>query len=1092
MVRGRTRFSPHMKIIDNVSELFGDDLKDELSQSSQAKICASSFSIHAFAALEPALRELTAFDFIFTGPSFVTDGGGRASHREFLIPPVMQKRDLGGTPFEIRLRNQMTSRALARDCAAWIRERAKFKANPGSPIPSFMCALGDQGRGAIYAGLQGLTAADLGYQPGHLTMINKADDLEALERYSGLFDQLWNERGRLVDVTEDLCRQLERVYAENSPSRIYHLMLSVIFRTFLEDINEDLLPIERTGFRETKVWNTLFKFQQDAALGLINKLETYNGCILADSVGLGKTFTALAVIKYYELRNKSVLVLCPKKLADNWLTYNRNLTTNILIEDRFRYDVLAHTDLLRTRGSAFGMPLDQVNWGNYDLVVIDESHNFRNDDGTQEQGEDDTRYRALLNRVIREGVRTKVLMLSATPVNNRFNDLRNQLALAYEGNSRALSEKLSSGQSVEEIFRQAQRAFNEWQELPVEERTPAAIMDRLDFAFFELLDSVTIARSRRHITTHYDTAEIGRFPERLKPRSFSPALTARDDVPSFKEIYDELTRLTLAVYAPITYVHQSRADRYEELYDTETAGGDLRQKDRETAIKSLMRINLLKRLESSVEAFRLTLDRLGDVHRKTLAAIDRYERGGADAFALEAEIDVDPDDDGDANGIQRGKVQVAFEDMDLVSYKRDVEADVAVVDALLDAMHRVTPRDDEKLQHLIRFVQDKARDPINAGNGKILIFTAFADTAEYLYRELAPVLAAGDGRALALVTGSGGPKTTLGQGHDFNAILTLFSPVSKKKSKIPRLKDEPRDIDVLIATDCISEGQNLQDCDMVVNYDIHWNPVRIIQRFGRVDRIGSTNERIQLVSYWPNISLDDYINLKERVEGRMVIADLTATGDDNPLTARENDVEYRRDQLKRLQTEVVDLEDVRQGVSITDLGLNDFRMDLVSYVREHGSLDDAPLGMHAIVPASDKLRPGVIFCLRNLDASTELRGHNRLHPFYLVYVREDGTALVRHTEPKQVLDLLRGAARSRTEPDPALFAPFNKETDDGRRMEQYSDLLNAAVRSMVEVKEQKDLDSLFSTGPTTALVGEVAGLDDFELIAFIVVRRAQA
>ncbi len=1080
-----------MKIIDNVSDLLGDDLQEELRRSRRAKVSAASFSIHAFAALEPVLRDLEAFDFVFTGPSFVTDGGGRAAHREFLIPPVMQKRDLAGTPFEIRLRNRMTNRALARACATWIRERATFKANPGDPIPPFMCIVGDQGRGAVYAGLQGLTAADLGYQPGHLTMINKFDEPAAIQRYASLFEELWREPNRLVDVTEDLCVQLERVYAENDPSRIYHLMLSVIFRAFLEDINEDLLPNERTGFRETKVWNTLFKFQQDAALGLINKLETYNGCIFADSVGLGKTFTALAVIKYYELRNKSVLVLCPKKLADNWLTYNRNLTTNILVEDRFRYDVLAHTDLLRTRGTAFGMPLDQVNWGNYDLVVIDESHNFRNDDATQEQGDADTRYRALLNKVIREGVRTKVLMLSATPVNNRFNDLRNQLALAYEGNSRALSEKLSSGQSVEEIFRQAQRAFNEWQDLPAADRTPSAIMDRLDFAFFELLDSVTIARSRRHITTHYDMAEIGQFPQRLQPRSFSPALTARDDVPSFREIYTELSRLTLAVYAPITYVHPSRADRYSDMYDTETAGARLRQEDRETAIKSLMRVNLLKRLESSVEAFRLTLDRLGAVHRDTLAAIGRFERGGADAFTLETEIDVDPDDEeGGGAGLRRGQVRVSFEDMDLVSYKRDVDGDLVVIETLLEAMRRVTPRDDEKLQHLIRFVQDKVRDPINPGNGKLLIFTAFADTAEYLYRELAPVLAGGDGRALALVTGSGAPKTNLGQGHDFSAILTLFSPVSKKKAKIPRLKDEPRDIDVLIATDCISEGQNLQDCDMVVNYDIHWNPVRIIQRFGRVDRIGSTNACIQLVSYWPNISLDDYINLKDRVEGRMVIADLTATGDDNPLTARENDVEYRRDQLRRLQTEVVDLEDVRQGVSITDLGLNDFRMDLVSYVRQHGSLDDAPLGMHAIVPSGDKLPPGVIFCLRNLDASAELQGHNRLHPFYLVYVREDGAALVRHTEPKQVLDILRGAARSRTEPDPALYAPFNRETDDGRRMERYSDLLNAAVQSMVEAKAQKDLDSLFSTGPTTALVGEVAGLDDFELIAFIVVRKA--
>jgi superfamily II DNA or RNA helicase len=1082
-----------MKIIDNISDLFGDDLKTELRAGSRVAVSAATFSIHAFAALERELRKVEAFEFIFTGPSFVTDhAGSRAAHREFIIPPAMNRRDLAGTPFEIRLRNRMTARALARDCADWIRERGSFKANPGAPIPSFLCATGDRREGTAYTGLHGFTAADLGYQPGNLTMINKTTDPAPVERYRALFDQLWAERGRLTDVTDPLCRQLEQVYAENAPARIYHLMLSVIFRTFLEDINEDLLPNERTGFRDTKVWNTLYKFQQDAALGLINKLESYNGCILADSVGLGKTFTALAVIKYYELRNKSVLVLCPKKLADNWLTYNRNLTTNILAEDRFNYDVLAHTDLLRSTGHSMGMPLDQVNWGNYDLLVIDESHNFRNDEATQAQGEADTRYRALLNRVIRAGVRTKVLMLSATPVNNRFADLRNQLALAYEGNSRNLSDKLSSGQSVEEIFRQAQRAFNEWQDLPATERTPAAILERLDFSFFELLDSVTIARSRRHITTHYDMTEIGSFPQRLKPLSYRCALTAQDDVPDFNVIYGELSKLILAVYAPITYVHESRAARYGELYDTETATNRLRQQDRENSIRALMRVNLLKRLESSVEAFRLTLSRLSETHHQTLAAIARFERGGADSGALEAAPDPDLDVEMGEAGLERGQVRVAFADMDLVSYKRDLGADVAVIDALRAEMAKIEPPDDEKLQHLVRFVENKRRTPINPGNFKLLIFTAFADTAEYLYRELAPLLQRGDGRHVALVTGSGNPKTTLGYGFDFNAVLTLFSPLAKQKALLQRLQEESRDIDVLIATDCISEGQNLQDCDMVVNYDIHWNPVRIIQRFGRVDRIGSRNDRIQLVSYWPDIDLDDYINLKDRVEGRMVIADLTATGDDNPLTARENDVAYRREQLRRLQEEVIDLDDVRQGVSITDLGLNDFRMDLVGWVRENGTLDDAPLGMHAIVPSSENLPPGVIFCLRNLDASPELARHNRLHPFYLLYVREDGQAIVRHTDPKRVLDLLRGAAKSRTSPDPAIYEPFNRETQDGRRMERYSDLLNDAVRSMVEEKQGRDIDSLFSAGPTTALIGEAAGIDDFELIAFVVVRNRTA
>ena len=1075
-----------MEVIDNVSLLLGDDLRATLRQGDRIRCIAPVFSIYAYQALREALDDVERFEFVFSGPSFVTDGAGTPQHRQFMIPQAMNPRDLAGTPFEIRLRNQMTGRAAAQDCARWIRSKAHFKANvSGGNVPGFLSLEGAAGL-TTYANLSGFTASDLGHEPGGgLTMITKFDDRDAGDRYQRLFGQLWDDGPGLRDVTEALCQRIEATYAENAPSRIYHLILASIFRTFLDEVDEDALPNDLTGYRDTKVWKTLYKFQQDAVVGLINKLETFNGCILADSVGLGKTLTALAVIKYYELRNKSVLVLCPKKLSENWRTYNRNLTTNILHEDRLRYDVLAHTDLTRTGGESMGVPLNQVNWGNYDLVVIDESHNFRNDNATEEDGETSTRYRALLNKVIRAGVRTKVLMLSATPVNNRFSDLRNQLALAYEGDPGQLKSKLKGVRSVEETFRRAQRAFNEWQDLPVEERTPEAIQGRLDFDFFELLDAVTIARSRRHITTHYDTAEVGRFPERLPPRSFRAPLTDLKDAPDFDEIYDRLSELTLAVYAPLTYVLPSRAAAYGERYDTRTATNRLRQQDREASIKSLMRVNLLKRLESSVAAFRLTLANLLGQHQQTLEAIAAFERGEACGLTVsDAE-----DEDGFASvnaSLRRGDVEVAFADLDLLTYKRELEADGALVEALLSDMEVVTPAHDAKLAHVLDYVGEKGEAPLNEGNRKVIVFTAFADTAEYLYRELGQAIHARDGRHAACVTGSGNPRTTLGTGFGFNDVLTLFSPGSKKADLL--MPNEDRRVDVLIATDCISEGQNLQDCDVVVNYDIHWNPVRIIQRFGRVDRIGSPNERIQLVNYWPDISLDDYINLKDRVENRMVIADMTATGDDNPLNQKAGDMAYRRDQLRRLQDEVIEPEDVRQGVSITDLGLNDFRMDLVSHAREHGTLDDAPLGMHAVVPAAEGRPPGVIFCLRNLKAGDALSGHNRLHPFYLVYVRTDGSAHVRHTDPKRVLDLLRGAAKGRTEPDPALFEPFNRETEDGRRMEEYSDLLGDAVRSMVETKAKRDVDSLFADGPTTALVGDVAGLDDFELIAFVVVR----
>ena len=802
----------------------------------------------------------------------------------------------------------------------------------------------------------------------------------------------------------------------------------------------------------------------------------------------------MAVIKYYELRNRAVLVLCPKKLADNWLNYNRNLKTNIFVKDRFNYDVLCHTDLSRTSGESFGIPLNRVNWGNYDLVVIDESHNFRNNDAFKDR---ETRYQKLMNNVIRDGVKTKVLMLSATPVNNRFSDLRNQLALAYEGDSEKLSEKLRGKSSVEEVFRRAQVVFNQWAKLPPEKRTAKAILDALDFDFFELLDSVTIARSRKHIQTFYDTRDIGQFPERLKPLSFHSPLTYRAGVPDFNGIFAELSMLKLSVYAPISYILPSRLRKYEELYDTLVEGGKgkLKQADRERSLQALMVTNLLKRLESSVEAFRLTLGGLQKKHTQMLSRIQDFKQSGGGLVsdwteqleALEAEDDDLPILGEDEIG---GKVKIRLADMDLPSWENDLAADLAIIDGLLASMNKIKPEDDAKLQHLKKLIFTKIDNPLNTGNKKILLFTAFADTATYLYDNLADLLKA-KGLYTGKVTGKDDPKTTLKKGkkgYDLQSLLTLFSPVSKEKALV--LPEEPDEIDLLIGTDCISEGQNLQDCDYLVNYDIHWNPVRIIQRFGRIDRIGSRNKVIQLVNYWPDISLDEYINLKERVESRMMIADVTATGDDNVLTAQSSDVSYRKEQLQRLQDEVIELEDLKTGVSITDLGLNDFRMDLLAYIKEHGDLERVPKGMHAVVQAQTELglKPGVIFTLRNRNDSVNVNQHNRLHPYYLVYIGRDGGVIANHTEVKKLLDLTRTSCKGRNEPLAEFCRLFNQQTDEGRNMRDYSDLLCAAIRSMIDVKEEKDLDSLFTGGKTTALTDTISGLDDFELVAFLVVQ----
>lgn len=1093
-----------MEILDNINRLLGEDLKQSLKPRAKLKVAASCFSIYAFEALRVELEAIEELNFIFTSPTFVADevtDKVRRERREFHIPKLERERSLYGSEFEIQLRNRLTQRAIARECADWLRRKARFKSNRSkSPMQQFACVR-DGSADAAYMPLHGFTAVDLGYQQGNAVsnFVNKVDEPSLTGQYLALFENIWNDPEKLEDVTTQICDHIASVYKENSPESIYFLMLYNIFNEFLDDLNEDVLPNDRTGYQDTLIWKKLFNYQRDAATGIINKLETYNGCILADSVGLGKTFSALAVIKYYELRNRSVLVLCPKKLADNWLTYVRNLKTNIFAKDRFSYDVLCHTDLSRTSGESFGMPLNRVNWGNYDLVVIDESHNFRNNDAVKER---ETRYQKLMSKVVRQGVKTKVLMLSATPVNNRFNDLRNQLALAYEGESENLSEKLRTSTAVEDIFRNAQKVFNAWSRLPLEQRTPRAILDALDFDFFELLDSVTIARSRKHIQTYYDTTDIGHFPERLKPLSFRSPLTDLPGTPGFNDIFERLSRIRMAVYAPVSYILTSRLGKYEEMYDTKVGSkGTLRQADREKSLQALMTVNLLKRLESSVAAFRLTLQLLRTRHLRALDKIANFLQVGGhaaigDMTEILDELEADDDEplDLDLEADIGGKIKISLADMDLPRWQFDLGQDLEHIEDLLAAMERITPEHDAKLKHLKAHLLAKIAKPINPGNRKALIFTAFADTADYLYANLAPDLYARQGLHTGKVTGSAPPKSTIGNGYGFQELLTLFSPIAKEKSVI--LPHEPAEIDILIGTDCISEGQNLQDCDYLINYDIHWNPVRIIQRFGRVDRIGSPNTSIQLVNYWPDISLDEYINLKERVESRMMIVDVTATGDDNVISAQANDVAYRKEQLRRLQEEVIELEDLKTGVAITDLGLNEFRMDLLNHVKANGDLANVPNGLHAIVPANAALglRPGIFFTLRNrnevMNPAFNLPEHNRLHPFYLIYIGNDGAVIHDHTEVKRLLDLARACCKGQPEPFTDLCRAFNRTTADGRKMGSYSDLLGKAVRSMIEVKDEKDIDSLFSGGKTSALTQGIKGLNDFELISFLVVQEA--
>jgi len=1082
-----------LKNFNNKTEKAGDELKKDIKAGSRVNVAAAIFSIYGYEALKSELKNIKDLRFIFTDPTFVEMDKANREQRLFEIHANNRKKAISGSDFEINLKNELKGRAIAKECKKWIEEKVTIKTNTSKRYIQPQFIVDNDSEKILFNGIDEFSSAGFGYENDNAILRNiiKTDDYEMTKQFIKNFDEVWNDESALKDVTEEVTEYIANLYKENSPEFIYYLTLYNIFDEFLEDITEDELPNERTGFRESLIWNKMYSFQKDAVLGIINKLERFNGCILADSVGLGKTFTALGVIKYYQERNKSILVLCPKKLGDNWLTFLANYEDNHLYKDRFNYDVLYHTDLSRAKGfSSNNIDLSRVNWGNYDLVVIDESHNFRNNDPHKDH---QTRYQRLLNDVMRAGVKTKVLMLSATPVNNRFMDLRNQIALAYEGHTNEVDEKIDGQRSIDAILTNAQKTFNDWSKLPIEERTSEVLLGRLsaNFDFFKLLDSVTIARSRRHIEKYYDMNEVGRFPNRLKPITHRPNITNLAGFMEMKDLYERLVRLNMSVYSPFEYLLPEKRELYSELYDKEISE-NLGQIHREKGIQKLMRVNLLKRLESSVDSFRITLGKFVTTVDGTVRAIVEFEKNGGVGETEATQInddDVGADsDDWEEEEFSIGsKVKINLADMNTLGWKEDLRADLAVAREIMKEMERVTPEHDQKLQDLKQFIKNKVDNPINEGNKKVLVFTAFADTANYLYKNLVEYTKYELGLETAKLTGTGKNECTLNIDTQFNNLLIHFSPIAKERSA--KYAGE-KEIDVLVATDCISEGQNLQDCDTLINYDIHWNPVRIIQRFGRIDRIGSKNTDIQLINFWPQLSLDDYINLKNRVESKMFMVDATATGEDNVLTNKSSDLMFRKQQLEKLQDEVVDIEEMGSGISITDLGLNDFRMDLVNYIKDKGTLEGVPSGMHAVCKKNQTLgiEEGVVFVLKNINKGVNIDNTNQLHPFYLVYIKDNGEVLSNHLNVKNTLDIVRSISRGISEPIAEVFSVFNQETDDGKKMDKYSELLGASIESILNVKDASDVDSLFSGGGTTALRNTVKGLEDFELVTFLVIK----
>ncbi|MBN2585017.1 MAG: DEAD/DEAH box helicase family protein [Planctomycetes bacterium] len=1062
-----------MRLIKNTgNDRVIDDLRHALAQQSVLDMASPAFSLFAFAELRDLLAKLKGCRMVLPAAS-----GGELG--------------LTGSESDRAFRNRLQIRWLAGECAAWLRDKVDFRSAP-SPLPQAILIAGSPGSDhhRVITGNCAFTTEGLGITPGdQFSLIQCSERPEESNVLGAWFTSLWNTLPATEQHKAAFLSRLQELAAPQAPSLIYYLTLFHVFQNLGDELDEERVVKSATGIRNTTVWKKLFKFQRDGVVGAIDKLERLGGCIIADSVGLGKTFEALAIIKYYELRNDRVLVLVPKRLRDNWTLYKANDRRNFLASDRFNYDVLNHTDLSRDGGTSGDIDLAHVNWGNYDLVVIDESHNFRN---KATHNDRETRYDRLMRRIIKEGVKTRVLMLSATPVNNRLADLKNQIAFVTEADDVALDTHGIF--SIEATVRQAQLQFNRWLALEEVERQPARLIDMLGFDYFKLLDLLTIARSRKHIEKYYGTVETGHFPERLRPVNIKADVDLAGEFRSIREINNEIRRLTLAAYAPLRYVLPHKQAAYDAKYSTRIRGGEsfFRQVDREESLVHLLRVNVLKRMESSATSFALTLSRqLADV-KAMLAKIEAHEEA-----VEEADIeDVDVDDPSFESLLVGRKVKVLLQDVDRIRWRQDLIEDRNRLATLLSAAKLVCAARDAKLHALRQVIESKCRQPINPGNRKVLVFTAFADTAEYLYEQLAPWALKGLGLHCALVTGAGHNRTTLpGLRKDFTSIITSFSPRSKER---PQDLDDEGELDLLIATDCISEGQNLQDCDTVVNYDIHWNPVRIIQRFGRIDRIGSPNERIQLINFWPNMELEEYINLEQRVSGRMVLLDISATGEENIIEHQSgnqmNDLEYRRKQLLKLQDAVIDLEDLSSGVSIADLTLTDFRIDLAGFLRENaGKLESLPLGTLAVTTAQDNgesaIPPGVIFCLRAVGegALKAVEPGYPLAPHYIVHVGDDGAVLLPFTQAKQALDRLKRLCIGRDLPDAGACARFDKATRGGRDMEAVQELFAKAVASVVGKKEERAVASLFTPGGTHAMKGEFQGINDFEVVAMLAV-----
>lgn len=1067
-----------MKIIDNKQgRTLCNEINNRIETNAIVSLSTGFFTVYALYSLREKLTNINELNILIL------------SNPLTLLPEglsITTESSIWGTDDEKELKRQLLLRQAAEECSKIISHVGCIRklSVPGALGFKLLFIKNISGSDCVVnSGISDFSADHIGYSGSANSQCHIVqDEQEAIEQLCVLYNQTWGNKSQTIDITADVLKELQKGFKDYSPNEVYYYILHHLFHYSIAELAGDKIIKTKTGFKEKEVWNKLYKFQKDGVIGAIEKIEKFGGCIIADSVGLGKTFEALAVIKYYELRGDRVLVLCPKKLRENWTVYTQNDRRNIFINDRFGYKVLNHTDLTRTRGKSGDENLATFIWSNYDLVVVDESHNFRNNNPAKGEM---TRYARMMNEVIKKGVKTKLLMLSATPVNNRMNDLKNQISFITEGNDFAYMDE--GIENITNVMKLAQKQFTDWTKSS--ERHINTLFDKLDNRYFKLLDMLTIARSRKHIVKYYNSSDVGKFPIRLKPINEKTDIDSQRLFPSLREINNAIRKMNLAIFSPMSYLRDDKIAEYEAKYDYQLSSGSVfKQVDREVSLIHLMRVNYLKRMESSINSFYLSIQALLEQVNKNLLKIENADKLTDETVTIE-DIDIEDDDN---EALIGNKVKVLLQDINLAKWKRALEYDRDTLTKLLESAATISAIRDEKLERLKQIIADKIVNPINQNNKKVIIFTAFADTATYLYREISAWALSNYGLYSTLIKGSGTNNTNFPSANtkDMNELITHFSPLSKERHKtFPMAKGE---IDILIATDCISEGQNLQDCDYLVNYDIHWNPVRIIQRFGRIDRLGSKNDKIQLVNFWPNMELNEYINLESRVKGKMVLLDISATGEENLIEMNENDemtdLEYRRKQLEQIQNTVLDLEDIQGGITITDTNMNDFRMDILEYEKEHlAELNATPKGIHTVVETTDEeILPGTVFCMQS---SVQQKGKSLLAPYYLVYMGEDGSTILGYTQGKRCLDYLKKLCQGKMDVLTHLTQILKKETKNYTNMSRYSFSFQLAIESVIGKSQEVGAASFFSSELISLNSEGATSQSDFEIVAFVVIKR---